>query len=80
MKISDLRFGVLPPLFKNMKWVPTSALQDADVNYDIAFNADMVYLVRKSRGVVYMSYRFTDMIAIMCFNTIKIYLYILLSA
>lgn len=45
MQISDLRFGSLPPLLKNARWVPTAALEDADLSHDIAMVADMVYRV-----------------------------------
>lgn len=46
LQISDLRFGSLPPLLKNARWVPTAALEDADLSHDVAMVADMVYRVR----------------------------------
>jgi hypothetical protein len=46
-QIKDLRFGVMPPILKNIRWLPTSALaaEGADLNYDIAMTADMTYSV-----------------------------------
>ena len=46
-RVENLRFGVLPPMLKNVKWVPTSALEeDSDMAYDIAMVADVHYPVR----------------------------------
>ena len=49
-RVENLRFGALPPMLKNAKWVPTSALEaDAlasDLAYDIAMVADVHYPVR----------------------------------
>ena len=46
MQIQNLRFGAMPPMLKNVRWVPTSALDDAELQYDIAMAADMSYMVR----------------------------------
>lgn len=51
-RVENLRFGALPPMLKNVKWVPTSALEDPDMAYDIAMVADVAYPVRKTTGLV----------------------------
>lgn len=43
------RFGAMPPMLKNVRWVPTSALEDADPKYDVAMVADMSSAVRLCR-------------------------------
>lgn len=42
-KVSGLVFGSIPPLLCNMQWIPWSASEKVDAEYDIACTADMTF-------------------------------------
>jgi Ca2+-dependent lipid-binding protein len=46
MRVTSLRFGSMPPLLSNARWVPASTLDHAHLAYDVAMAAEISYEVR----------------------------------